>query len=142
MKKSNYDQRVIKKYSSAFKLKVVNEIESGKLSMNQAKEIYDIGGNATISKWIKSLGKNHLLSKIVRIEMKDEKDRLKELNERVRQLEKLLANSELDNLMNEAFLELLAEDHKLKMDEQHPGYRRAEGGSCSGRRTASTSARS
>lgn len=117
MKKSNYDQRVIKKYSSAFKLKVVNEIESGKLSMNQAKEIYDIGGNATISKWIKSLGKNHLLSKIVRIEMKDEKDRLKELNERVRQLEKLLANSELDNLMNEAFLELLAEDHEVDLDE-------------------------
>ena len=117
MKKSNYDQRVIKKYSSAFKLKVVSEIESGKLSMNQAKEIYDIGGNATISKWIKSLGKNHLLSKIVRIEMKDEKDKLKELNERVRQLEKLLANSELDNLMNETFLELLAEDHAVDLDE-------------------------
>ena len=46
MKKSNYEQRVIKKYSSAFKLKVVNEIESGKLSINQAKEIYDIGGAA------------------------------------------------------------------------------------------------
>lgn len=117
MKKINYDQRVVKKYSSAFKLKVVNEIESGKLSINQAMEIYDIGGNATISRWIKNLGKSHLLSKIVRIEMKDETDKVKELKERVRQLEKLLANKELDNLMNEAFLELLAEDNEVDLDE-------------------------
>jgi transposase-like protein len=117
MKKSNYDQKVVKKYSSAFKLKVVNEIESGKLSMNQAREIYDIGGAHTIERWIKNLGKNHLLSKVVRIEMKDEKDKVKELKERVRQLEKLLANKELDNLMSEAFLELMAEDQGIDLEE-------------------------
>lgn len=117
MKKSNYEQHVVKKYSSAFKLKVVNEIESGKLSVNQAMEIYDIGGGSTISRWIKNLGKSHLLSKIVRIEMKDEKDKVKELKERVRQLEKLLANKELDSLMNEAFLELLAEDNEVDLEE-------------------------
>jgi len=117
MKKSNYEQRVIKKYSSAFKLKVVNEIESGKLSISQANEIYDIGGVHTVSRWIKNLGKNHLLSKVVRIEMKDEKDRVKELKDRVRNLERLLANKELDNLMNEAFLELLAEDHGVDLEE-------------------------
>ncbi len=117
MKKSNYEQRVIRNYSSAFKLKVVSEIESGKLSINQAQEIYDIGGHTTIKKWIKNLGKNHLLSKVVRIEMKDEADKVKELKERVRKLEKLLADKELDNLMNETFLELLAEDHGVDLEE-------------------------
>lgn len=117
MKRSNYEQHVVKKYSSAFKLKVVNEIESGKLSIRQAMEIYDIGGGSTISRWINNLGRNHLLSKIVRIEMKDEKDKVKELKERVRQLEKLLANKELDSLMNEAFLELLAEDNEVDLEE-------------------------
>lgn len=117
MKKSNYEQKVTNRYSSAFKLKVVNEIESGKLSIFQAQKIYDIGGNATISKWIKNLGRNHLLSKVVRIEMKDEKDKVKELQDRVRRLEKLLADKELDNLMNEAFLELLAEDHGVDLEE-------------------------
>lgn len=117
MKKSNYDQRLFKQYSSAFKLKVVNEIESGKLSISQANEIYDIGGAHTISRWIKNLGKNHLLSKVVRIEMKDEKDKVKELKDRVRNLERLLANKELDNLMNEAFLELLADDHGVDLEE-------------------------
>jgi len=117
MKKSSYETHLIKKYSSAFKLKVVNEIESGKLSITQAQKIYDIGGAATISTWIKNLGKNHLLSKVVRIEMKDEKDKVKELKERIRKLEKLLADKELDNLMNEAFLELLAEDHGVDLEE-------------------------
>ena len=87
MKKSNYEQRVIKKYSSAFKLKVVNEIESGKLSISQAMEIYDIGGGATISRWIKNLGKNHLLSKIVRIEMKE-----KRKEKREREIEEVIKN--------------------------------------------------
>ena len=117
MKKINYEQRVVKKYSSAFKLKVVNEIESGKLSIPRAREIYDIGGSHTVERWIKNLGKNHLLSKVVRIEMKDEKDKVKELKERVRQLEKLLANKELDNLMSEAFLELMAEDQGIDLEE-------------------------
>lgn len=117
MKKNNYEQKVVKKYSSAFKLKVVSEIESGKLSVNQAREIYDIGGGNTIVNWIKNLGKNHLLSNVIRIEMKDEKDKIKELKDRVRQLEKLLADKELNNLMNETFLELLAEDHGIDLEE-------------------------
>jgi transposase-like protein len=117
MKKINYEQRVVKKYSSAFKLKVVKEIESGKLSIPRAREIYDIGGSHTIERWIQSFGKNHLLSKVVRIEMKDEIDKVKELKERVRRLEKLLANKELDNLMNEAFLELLAEDQGIDLED-------------------------
>jgi transposase len=117
MKSINYEQKVFKKYSSGFKLKVVNEIESGKLSVGQAREIYDIGGSHTIERWIKNLGKNHLLNKVVRIEMKDEKDKVKEMKERIQRLEKLLADKELDNLMNEAFLELLAEDHGVDLEE-------------------------
>lgn len=117
MKKSNYEPHVSMRYSTAFKLKVVEEIESGKLSINEARNIYDIGGAHTISKWILQLGKNHLLSKVVRVEMKDEKDKLKELQDRVRKLEKLLADKELDNLMNEAFLELIAEDTGIDLEE-------------------------
>ena len=117
MKKSNYEQYVRMSYSTAFKLKVVEEIESGKFSMTEAGKIYDIGGSHTISGWMVKFGKSHLLSKVVRVEMKDEKDKLKELQERVRKLEKLLADKELDNLMNEAFLEILAEDNGIDLEE-------------------------
>jgi transposase len=117
MKKSNYEQHVRMSYSTAFKLKVVEEIESGKFSMTEAGKIYDIGGSHTISRWMVKFGKSYLLSKVVRVEMKDEKDKLKELQERVRRLEKLLADKELDNLMNEAFLELMAEDTGIDLEE-------------------------
>jgi len=74
------------RYSSAFKLKVVSEIESGKFTIGEARRIYDIAGPSTIQKWIKKYGKNHFINKIVRIEMKDEKDKVKELQEVLKKL--------------------------------------------------------
>ncbi|MBC8186539.1 transposase [candidate division KSB1 bacterium] len=71
------ETRTIIRYSKAFQQKVVTEIESGKITIGEARKIYDIGGGSTIPYWIKKLGKNHLLAKVVRIEMKDEKDRIK-----------------------------------------------------------------
>jgi transposase-like protein len=50
-------QGITKQYSTAFKRKVVSEIESGKLSINQARSIYSISGGGTIQNWIKKWGK-------------------------------------------------------------------------------------
>ena len=88
------DRKVLR-YSNAFKQKVVSEIESGEISIWQAQNIYDIRGSATIAKWIRKLGKNHLLAKVVRIEMRDEKDNMKEMKSRERELEKALAGAQL-----------------------------------------------
>ena len=71
------ERKVLYRYSSAFKQKVVSEIESGELTIAEAQRLYGINGATTIQSWIKNLGKNHLLNRIVRIEMKDEKDRIK-----------------------------------------------------------------
>jgi len=56
-------QRIIRRYSIAFKQKVVSEIESGKLNVSQAQKLYDITGAQTIQNWICKFGKNHLLNK-------------------------------------------------------------------------------
>ena len=61
-------QRIIKRYSNAFKLQVVRQIEQGQLSIAQARRRYDIGGSGTIGQWLKDLGKNHQTCKIMRIE--------------------------------------------------------------------------
>ena len=54
------------RYSEAFKLKVVNELETGKLStVSEAIELYGIRGSETVKKWLQKYGKNHLLSKMV-----------------------------------------------------------------------------
>ena len=103
------DQGSIIRYSSAFKLKVVNEIEAGKYSISQARAIYNIGGGDTINKWIKRLGKNHLLSKIVRVEMKNEADKLKELKDKIKVLESALANERIKTIALESLMEVAEE---------------------------------
>jgi transposase-like protein len=48
--------RMVNQYSMAFKQKVVREIESSKLSIEDARRLYDIRGHETIQNWIGKLG--------------------------------------------------------------------------------------
>ena len=103
-------RNVTYQYSLAFKQKVISEIESGKVSVGEARRIYDIKGPGTIPAWLKKFGKHHLLDKVIRIEMKDEKDKLRELEREKKQLESALAQAHLKNLCLEALIES-AEEH-------------------------------
>ena len=47
----------INRYSSAFKLKVVSEIESGKYTLAKAHQVYDIQGHGTIKNGSRNTGK-------------------------------------------------------------------------------------
>ena len=87
------------RYSTAFRRKVVEEIENGTHTIAEAHRIYDIRGSKTIRNWIGKLGKNHLLRKVVRIEMKDESDTLRQQREKIRKLESALSNALLENIV-------------------------------------------
>jgi len=103
--------RSIVRYSAAFKQRVVSELESGKfLNPSEAMEYYGIGGNSTIQYWLKQFGRNDLLPKTVRVETLGEKDKIKELKKKVRLLEKTLASSRVDQVMAEAYFEVLCEE--------------------------------
>jgi transposase len=110
--------RTVLRYSLAFQQKVVGEIESGELSIGDARRVYDIRGNATIQKWIRKLGKNHLLSKVVRIEMKDEKDRVKELEKRIRQLESALADEHIKNAVLESLVDIARDKYGIDLKKK------------------------
>ena len=92
---------------------MISEIELGKLTIANAQKIYDIKGGQTIQAWIKKLGKNHLLSKVVRIEMKDEKDKLKELERQKQQLESALAQAHLKIICLESVIECVDEHYAI-----------------------------
>jgi transposase-like protein len=111
--------RTIKRYSIAFQKKVVSEIESGELSIGDACRLYDITGNDTIQNWIGKLGKNHLLNKVVRIEMKDEKDRIKELEKKVRQLESALADEHIKNIVLESLVDIAREKYGIDLKKKN-----------------------
>ncbi len=107
------EQRIQYRYSLAFKQKVISEIESGKLTIGEARKIYDIKSSETLYKWLRKFGKNHLINKVVRIEMKDEKDKIKELERQKQQLESALAQSHLKNLCLEALIECVEEHYEV-----------------------------
>jgi transposase len=97
------------RYSEAFKQKIVNEIENGNHSIYSAKEAYGIKGDGTIYYWIKKMGKLELLNKIVRIEMPQEKDQLKELKAQIKELKEALIQTQLKELRADCDLEVAME---------------------------------
>ncbi len=110
-----YKQRIFHRYSLAFKQKVVSEIESGKLSISEAKKIYDIAGCGTIPQWLKKLGKAHLMNKVIHIQMKDEKDKIKLLEQQKRALESALAQAQLKIITLESTIKVLEDEAGIKL---------------------------
>jgi transposase len=107
------------KYSSAFKSKVVSEIERGKHTITSARRMYDINGNGTVENWIRQLGKNHLVGKVVRVETRDERSKAKQLEEDKRKLESALANSHLRILALENIIELASKELDMDLKKKY-----------------------
>ena len=96
---------IITRYSEAFKLKVIREIEAGS-TQAEVQRKYDIPSNASIIRWLKKYGKNHLLSKVVRVEDISERSRIKRLEEEKAQLEQALAKTQIKLLAAESLVEV------------------------------------
>ncbi len=95
------------RYSEAFKAQVVGEIESGKLtSCGAAAQRYGIRGTSTVSQWVRKYGRNHLLRKVVRVETVNERDELKRLKQRNRELEALITDQALDLAVERTYVKL------------------------------------
>ena len=95
------------RYSEAFKLQVVRELEAGKFpSPYAAGRAYGVKWPPTVSTWIRRYGKNHLLGKVVRVMKPDEQAEVKELRKRVRELEKALADAHIDLKLESAYLKI------------------------------------
>lgn len=106
--------KVTIRYSISFKQKVVSEIEKG-ASFESTRRRYGIKGGATLQRWVKEFGKNHLLNKIVRVEMKGEKDRVKELEEEVKRLKIALADATMAKDLLGTLVEVANQHYKTDL---------------------------
>lgn len=108
-------------YSEAFKRQVVEEFAQGKFrTQKDAQLAYGIRSAQSVANWLKKYGRSDLLAKRVRIETVEEKDQLKEAQERIRKLEAALADAHIDNLLEHAFLEIACE----RMDENLDDFKK------------------
>lgn len=107
--------RVTMRYSEAFKLQVIAEVESGKFdSLAQARETYGIGGAYTLQRWLRKYGRNDLLGRIVRVEKPQERDQVKALKARIRDLERAVADSKVQEVLSRAYFEIVCEQYGVK----------------------------
>ena len=109
---------VNKKYSAAFKQKVVTEIENGKFSIGEAHRVYEIGGGTTIYNWLRRYGKGHLINKTVLVQMKNESDRIKQLEKEKRELEAALAKTQVRVVMLESVIEVAEKELKIDIKKK------------------------
>lgn len=112
------EPRIIRRYSQAFKQKVVSEVENGKLTISEAQNIYDISGTGTIQVWMEKLGKTHLLNKVIHIELKDEPNKIKELERQKKELESALAQAHLKIITLESTVKVLEEKTGVKLKKK------------------------
>jgi len=103
------NDKVIRRYSEPFKLKILDELTTGKLNKNQLGKLYSIAPT-TINEWIRKYNRKDLMNTRVKVETKDEISRIKALQKEIEQLKKLLLKKDLDTLVLDSYLEVAAED--------------------------------
>lgn len=104
-------KKEIVKYSEAFKMQVISELESGKWrSKLEARVRYGIKGSSTINGWIKKYGKNNLLNKVVIVQTTEERDQLKAMKQEIHKLKSALGDACLDLRLEKALVELACEE--------------------------------
>ena len=108
--------RVIKptiRYSKAFQIQIVGELERDHLTVAEVRRKYGIRGAGTVEQWIRLYG-NGTRGKIIRVETPEEINELKQLKERVKRLESLLADANIDLALERAYMQIACERAGIK----------------------------
>jgi len=107
------NDQVIRRYSEGFKLKILTELSTGKYSKKQLGSIYGID-RSTINEWIKKYDRKDLMNTRIMIENDDDISRIKALQKEIDQLKKVIVKKDLEMLVNDSYLEVIAEKHGYK----------------------------
>jgi len=94
-------------YSVAFKMKIVKEIENSLISINAARELYNINSKNTISEWVAKYCRNQRINKTVYIMTNEEQLELIKLKKENLRLQKALDDSQLHKLAMETLIEII-----------------------------------
>jgi transposase len=104
-------KRVIKpaiRYSEAFKIAIVSELERDGMTVREIQRKYGVRGCGTVENWLRKYG-NGSRGKVIRVERPEEIDERKQLKERVRRLETALADANIELALEKAYTQLACE---------------------------------
>jgi len=114
------------RYSEAFKMEVVRELEDSGEPFDHLRRKYGLGV-ATVQDWVRKYG-NGSRGKMIRVQKPEEIDEKKRLRDRVRLLETALADANVDLALERAYTRLACQragiqdvdEFKKKADGQPP----------------------
>jgi transposase-like protein len=111
------NEQVTRRYSEAFKLKILTELSSGKYSKRELGRIYGLC-HSTINEWIKKYDRKDLMNTRIMVENQDEISRIKALQKENEQLKNLLIKKDLEKVVLDSYLEVAAENLGYKSVEE------------------------
>lgn len=114
------------RYSEAFKLQCVREVESGKSCAWAVQRTQHIKGTHTVMRWVRQYGSGKY-GKIIRVEKADEVNEAAQLRRQLRQAKEALADAHMELALEKAFLSVACDQMGQSPEafkKKHAGRRR------------------
>jgi transposase len=118
MKEPKTNPKSTNRYSVAFKMRIVEEVENGLLSTNEARKLYGIAGKSTIADWVERYGMNKRLERTVYVMTHDEEIELIRLRKENQRLQRALDDSQLKSIALESMIEVAEEKFHIEIKKK------------------------
>jgi transposase len=107
------------RYSVAFKMRIVEEVENGLITTYEARKLYGIAGKSTIGDWVERYGMNKRLERTVYVMTHDEELELIRLRKENRRLQRALDDSQLKSIALESLIEVAEEKYHIDLKKKY-----------------------
>jgi transposase-like protein len=111
------------RYSHAFKMQAVREVESGRNCAWAVQRKYGIKGADTVMRWVRQFGSGNC-GKVIRVERADEISEAARLRSQLRQAKEALADAHMELALEKAFLAVACE----QMNQTVEGFKKKQAG--------------
>ena len=111
------------RYSRAFKMQAVREVESGEICAHQVQIKYGIKGSDTVRRWVRQFGSGKY-GKVIRVERADEMREINRMRQQLRQAKEALADAHMELALERAYLAEACE----QMDQRVEDFKKKHGG--------------
>ena len=118
-KETQYIKRTQKDYTMAFKLAVVNEVESGELGIKAAARKYGIQSHSTVTTWLRKYGTYDYENRVDNQMPKNKDQRIKELEAELALVKKQKAR--LENQLETTDKKVILMDMMIEIAQEELG---------------------
>jgi transposase-like protein len=121
------------RYSNAFKMQAVREVETGVLCAQAVRRKYNVRGTDTVMRWVRQFGSGKY-GKVIRVEKADEVSEPARLRKQLGQAKEALADTHMELVLEKAFLAVACE----QLDQRVEGFKKKHAGRPRTRRSKPT----